>query len=52
MTSPGDDGLCGTADKYVGDIDGTPFDLGRPGRGREHAQKTIALPAGGTRRSR
>ena len=49
MTSPGDDGRCGTAQKYEADIDGTPLDLGDPVEGGSAFTKTIALPAGGTR---
>ncbi len=49
MTSPGDDGRCGTAQKYEADIDGSPLDLGDPVEGGSAFTKTIALPAGGTR---
>ncbi|HEX8105122.1 MAG TPA: S8 family serine peptidase [Solirubrobacteraceae bacterium] len=41
--SPGDDGLCGTATRYVADLDGTPIDLGAPVAGGETFKKELRL---------
>jgi hypothetical protein len=44
--SPGDDGLCGTATRYVADVDGQPLDLGAPVEGGTTFTKDITLPDG------
>ena len=47
--SPGDDALCGTADKYEADVDGTTIDLGAPVAGGDTFTEEITLPAGARR---
>ena len=47
--SPGDDGLCGTAKRYVADIDGQPLALGEPVAGGEPVSLDITVPAGARR---
>ncbi len=47
--SPGDDGFCGTADRYRADVDGAALDLGAPVKGASAFTKDIALPAGARR---
>ncbi len=41
--SPGDDGFCGTATRYVADVDGQSFDLGAPVAGGSTFTKDISL---------
>jgi hypothetical protein len=48
FTSPGDDGLCGTATRYVADVDGRAVDLGEPVAGGEPFARELELPAGAT----
>jgi hypothetical protein len=45
---PGDDGFCGTATKYVTEVDGQPVDLGlgNPTAGGGAFSKKVTLPAG------
>ena len=43
--SPGDDRLCGTATRYVADVDGAPIDLGAPVAGGQTFKKEIRLAA-------
>jgi hypothetical protein len=47
--SPGDDAFCGTANRYVADIDGQALDLGKPVAGGADFAKEITLPAGATK---
>ncbi len=47
--SPGDDGFCGTATRYVADVDGQAIDLGPPVEGGKTFSKTISVPAGARR---
>ena len=44
--SPGDDGFCGTAERYVADVDGEAVDLGEPVDGRRdlHAATSSCAP--------
>jgi hypothetical protein len=49
MTSPGDDGACGTAAKYVADVNGAPLALGAPVAGGSSFARTITLPAGASK---
>jgi hypothetical protein len=44
--SPGDDGFCGTATRYVADVNGRPLNLGAPVPGGSTAVKRVTLPAG------
>ena len=44
--SPGDDGFCGTAARYVADIDGRSIDLGPPVRGGDPFSRDIELQPG------
>ncbi len=46
--SPGDDGRCGTATRYVADVDGTAVDLGAPVAGGAAYSREVALPSGKT----
>ena len=41
--SPGDDGMCGTAARYVADVDGEALDLGAPVEGGTTFTKEIEL---------
>ncbi len=47
--SPGDDGFCGTATRYVADVDGATLDLGRPVAGGQTLSRDITLRGGGGR---
>jgi hypothetical protein len=47
--SPGDDGLCGTAQKYTAEVDGAALDLGAPVAGGGAFTKDVTLPAGARR---
>ncbi len=47
--SPGDDVFCGTATRYVADIDGEVLALGAPAAGGETFTKTIRVPDGARR---
>ena len=47
--SPGDDALCGTAARYIADIDGQSLDLGAPVEGGTTFTKDITLPDGARR---
>lgn len=42
--SPGDDGLCGTAARYLADVDGRPLALGDPVAGGTTLTRTVELP--------
>ena len=44
--SPGDDGLCDTATRYVAEVDGQPLDLGAPVEGGTTFTKDVTLPEG------
>ncbi len=43
--SPGDDGFCGTAARYVADAGGTALDLGAPVAGGGELRREIRVPA-------
>jgi len=47
FTSPGDDGLCGTAASYVAEVGGKPVDLklGSPVSGGRRFSREVTLPA-------
>ena len=49
FVSPGDDGFCATAERYVAELDGVELDLGTPVAGGETFTKDIQL-GDGTRR--
>ncbi len=44
--SPGDDIFCGTATRYVADVNGRRLDLGAPVAGGATATKAVTLPSG------
>ncbi len=44
--SPGDDGFCGTAERYAADIDGEEVDLGEPVEGGETFSGVVNLQPG------
>ncbi len=44
--SPGDDGFCGTATRYVADVDGEELDLGPPAAGGQPKDKDITVAPG------
>ncbi len=50
FTSPGDDGLCGTAASYLVEVNGRLVDLtlGRPVAGGQRFSRDVTLPAGFT----
>lgn len=47
--SPGDDGFCGKATRYVADVDGKSYDLGEPADGGSTFTKIISLPSSARR---
>ncbi len=47
--SPGDDGFCGTANRYLASVNGQALDLGSPAAGGSTLTHDLTLPAGTAR---